>query len=268
MNKHFLFIFIFITIALEGSFLQPICAEETYSSFPSYRPVKTIDPPVIDGSLDEDVWRSAKVMIQPFISYSPLPGETLPFETHFQMTYDEENLYFAFHAFDPEPDKIKSSYTQRDKMFADDWIGFSFDALGTKQVAYELLVNPHGIQADIYDSISNGEDVAPDWVWDSAARITDDGYIVEIRLPFKSIQFASGEHVEMGIILFRKISRIGISGSWPSLNPGESGLNRHAPVILENIRKPSNLEVLPSVTLSNNRDRENPDSWSDPDTSE
>ena len=70
------------------------------------------------------------------------------------MAYDSENIYFAFHALDPEPEKIKSSFAPRDKMFADDWIGFSFDTLGTKQVAYEFLVNPHGIQADIYDSIT------------------------------------------------------------------------------------------------------------------
>jgi hypothetical protein len=268
MNKQYILFFVFLSMVFGGLSIQHSYAEERYSSFPSYSPVKTIDPPVIDGSLDEDVWQHVPVMSQPFTSYSPLHGETLPFETHFQMAYDEENLYFAFHAIDPEPDKIKSSFSQRDKMFADDWIGFSFDALGTKQVAYEFLVNPHGIQADIYDSISNGEDVAPDWVWDSAGKITDDGYIVEIRLPFKSIQFASGEHVEMGIILFRKISRIGISGSWPNLNPGESGLNRHAPVILENIGKPSNFEVLPSITFSSNRERKNPDSWHSKDTSE
>ncbi|MFC1490736.1 sugar-binding protein [Candidatus Latescibacterota bacterium] len=263
--KNKIILFTIINIML---WTMNIHAEATYSSFPSYRPERTNTPPVIDGALDDDVWSSATVMNQPFSSYSPLFGETLPFETHFQMAYDDENLYFAFHAIDPEPDKIKSSYTPRDQMFSDDWVGFSFDALGTKQVAYELMVNPHGIQADIYDSISNGEDVSPDWVWDSAARITDDGYIVEIRLPFKSIQFASGEHVEMGIILFRKISRIGISGSWPNLNPGESGLNRHAPVILENISKISNIEILPSITFSSNTERQNPESWSSPKTEE
>lgn len=74
------------------------------------------------------------------------------------MAYDDENLYFAFRCHDSEPDKIKTSITQRDNIFADDWVGISLDALGTRQTSYDLFVNPNGIQGDILTSAVSGEE--------------------------------------------------------------------------------------------------------------
>ncbi|UCH92936.1 MAG: hypothetical protein JSV88_21945 [Candidatus Aminicenantes bacterium] len=81
--------------------------------------------------------------------------------------------------YDPEPNKIKTSVTKRDNIWADDWVGLSLDTMGDGQSTYDLYVNPNGIQGDILNTRSSGEDSTPDWVWESAGKITEEGYQVE-----------------------------------------------------------------------------------------
>ena len=84
-----------------------------------------------------------------------------------------------------------------------------------------MFVNPRGVQGDILTSSSAGEQLAPDWVWDSAGRTTPEGYDAEIRLPLKSIRFKSGRDVTMGIMFWRRVSRLGQSAAFPDIQPGK-----------------------------------------------
>jgi hypothetical protein len=84
---------------------------------------------------------------------------------------------------------------------------------------------------------------------------------VEIRLPLKSIRFRSGEQVRMGVLFWRRISRLGISASWPSLPPGRSLFTRHAPFLLEDVKAPLKLELIPNLTYSWTEERSTPQRW-------
>jgi hypothetical protein len=216
--------------------------------------------PNIDGSLEDETWQDPPLE-KDFISYSPLFGEILPYKTRVWMAYDSENLYFAFQCDDPEPQKIKTSLTKRDNMLNDDWVALSLDALGTKQSAYHFFVNPNGIQGDILNSAVTGSDMAPDFVWESASRLTEKGYQVEICIPLKSISFKSGKMVKMGILFMRRISRLGLYGSWPEPKPGQQVFTTHAPLIYKGLKKTSKLELLPAVTHGNNKQRISAEEW-------
>ena len=63
------------------------------------------------------------------------------------------------------------------------------------------------------NTLAGNEDTSPDWIWDSAGRIDDKGYTVEIRLPLQTIRFAGGADLQMGILFWRRISRTGVSVS-------------------------------------------------------
>jgi hypothetical protein len=228
-------------------------------------PNKTSTPPAIDGNLEDEVWQKTQPLAKDFITYNPLYGEILPQKTVVWLAYDDKNLYFAFHCFDTEPKKIKTSITKRDSMWNDDWVGLAFDSLGNKQYSYDLFVNPNGIQGDILNSAVSGEDVSVDFVWYSAGRVTEDGYQVEIRIPLRSIRFKSGEEVRMGIYFWRRISRLGISGSWPDVIPGHGVFNIHATVVYKKLKSPLNLEILPSIVYGRNNKRKNPESWGETD---
>lgn len=227
---------------------------------PMVHVVRSDKPLKVDGNLDEEIWQKPAVETK-FDIYNPKYGDILPYKTAVWMSYDKKNLYFAMKCYDPEPNKIKTSVTQRDNIWSDDWIGLSLDAVGDGQSFYDLFVNPSGIQGDILSSMSGGEDVAPDWVWESAGKITAEGYQVEIKLPLKSIRFKSGKEVEMRILFWRRISRLGISGSWPAIKPGITRFEIMSKLKYKNLKPVTILEVLPSITYANSRDRGEDREW-------
>ena len=191
---------------------------------PDLRAIRAAAAPVIDGALDDEVWQSAPLPTGEWLSYNPLYGEAIPQKTTVWFSYDSDYLYFAFKCDDPDPSRIKTSITRRDNIFQDDWIGVSLDALGTGQMSYHMMVNPSGVQLDMLNSVAGNEDPAPDWAWDSAGRLTDTGFAVEIRLPLQSIRFKGGDEIRMGLLFWRRVSRSGMSVAWPPLDARRLGV--------------------------------------------
>ena len=109
-----------------------------------YRVPRAAVPPAIDGVLDDEVWKQAPLPSGDWVSYNPLRGDNMSpaLRTEVRIAYDDRNLYFAFHCFDNEPDKIRTTISRRDNAFNDDWIAMSLDSAGTGQTAYHLFVNP------------------------------------------------------------------------------------------------------------------------------
>jgi hypothetical protein len=229
---------------------------------PELRASPASTPPVIDGALDDEAWQQPPLPTGEFLSYDPGHGDTIPQKTTVWFAYDTNYLYVAFKCDDPEPSGIKTSITRRDNIFQDDWVGLSLDALGTGQVSYHMMINPSGIQLDMLNSVAGNEDLAPDWIWDSAGRVTDTGYVVELRLPLQSIRFKGGADSRMGILFWRRISRLGVSVSWPALAPGVWVFERHASLRFDRLDPRPVREILPSVTYSRTERLESPATFS------
>jgi len=168
-------------------------------------PDKVTGAIVIDGELSEQVWQQAP-LVKEFKTIFPTPGQPMNVGTKIWAAYDKGNLYFAVQCLDPEPDKIKTSITQRDNIFKDDNVGILLDTLGTRQSSHEFYINPSGIQMDAVNSAVSRFDVTPDFVWDSAGKITGEGYQVEVRIPLESIRYqrskGKADEVRMGHIGF------------------------------------------------------------------
>ncbi|MCX6164337.1 MAG: DUF5916 domain-containing protein [Ignavibacteriae bacterium] len=142
----------------------------------------------IDGDLSELVWKKAAK----FGNYCEVsPGEnTKPqVETEVMMYYDDDNLYFGFICYENEVTKLRSTLCERDKMFSDDFCGFFLDTYNEGRQAYELFVNPYGIQGDLMWNTPGNEDETFDMIWYSESKIYKDKWTVEIAIPFKSIRF-------------------------------------------------------------------------------
>jgi hypothetical protein len=238
---------------------SPIFAQSTPR--PEFRVIRATRPPIIDGALDDEVWQSAPVAAGEWLSYNPLHGQAIPQKTTVWLTYDADYLYFAFKCDDPDPSQIKTSITRRDNIWQDDWVGLSLDALGTGQLSYHMMVNPSGVQLDLLNSVAGNEDSAPDWRWDSAGKLTETGYAVEVRLPLQSIRFKGGDDTKMGILFFRRVSRTGVSVSWPAMDPGVWVFERHATLRFDSIAPRLAREVLPSATYSRAETRDTPTRW-------
>jgi len=210
-------------------------------------------PPKIDGVLDDELWSDEPLALDRWMSYNPLRGEPEQQRTRVWIGYDNEAIYFAFRCYDAEPDKIRTTISRRDNVWNDDWVGVSLDSSRAGQIAYHMFVNPSGIQMDALQSTN--EDTAPDWLWQSAGKVDAEGYVVEIRLPLQSIRFRGGSDVRMGMLFFRRNSRMGVSWSWPEMKPGEWVFEAQAPVAFGELKQPMLLEVIPSATVSRNEVR-------------
>jgi hypothetical protein len=240
------------------------CATAAQTSAPmEVRARRATIAPKVDGVLDDEIWSGPALPLDRWVSYNPLRGERAERQTTVWIAYDDQAIYFAFHCIDNEPDKIRTTISRRDSVWNDDWIAISLDSSRAGQVAYHMFVNPSGIQMDGLNTGSNGEDMAPDWVWQSAGRVRNDGYAVEVRLPLQSIRFRGGPDVRMGVMFFRRISRLGVSWSWPEMLPGKWVFDAHVPLLLGELHQPRLLEVIPSATFSSNQLRSTSSIWED-----
>jgi len=153
----------------------------------------------IDGKLNENIWKNAVKIPLP---YEWLPGDNIPapVKTEFMVTHDQNNLYMAFKCFDPNPDKIRAHLMDRDSIdtfIQDDHVTVLLDTFNDERRGFQFRVNPLGVQADAFFSEMEGyEDFSWDAIWDSAGKITDIGYIVEISIPFHQLRFEKNKKVQ------------------------------------------------------------------------
>jgi hypothetical protein len=202
------------------------------------------------------VWRNAS-SIEGFKTWTPDYGADMVGDTRVYTAYDEENIYFAFRCYDPDPDAIKTSITSRDNIRADDWIAINLDSFNDQQSLYVLYVNAAGIQGDTRYA-GGHEDHDFDFVWYSEGKIDEEGYTVEIRLPLSSFRHADGDSVYMGVIFERMVSRRREAGTYPPLDPaqGDNWLTQTMPMVFNDLQSQTLLELLPAATYAYSQDRE------------
>ncbi len=232
------------------SFSAPLKAEVNRE--PVY-PLRAESPPVIDGVLDDAVWQSAP-SVTGFKTWRPDYDKDASEETIVYFAYDRENLYFAFRCLDSQPDKIKSSVTSRDNSTVDDWVCVNLDTFFDQQSLHVFYCNPLGIQSDSRFE-GNQEDFSVDLVWFSHGLVNEQGYCVEIKIPFKSVRFSHKEPVQMGVIFERAISRLSEASTFPALDPvqGPNFLTQTLPLLYQDVKHYHLFEILPALTYSRNR---------------
>ena len=165
-------------------------------------------PIVVDGDLSDPGWKSA-TKVDTFFETNP--GDNVPpkVKSVAYLAYDDKYLYAAFEFFDPDPSKIRAPYGDRDDVPSyTDYGGIILDTRNDHRTGLLLLANPRGIQYDaITDDTTGNEDSSPDFYWDSAAKITKDGWVLEMRVPFSSLRYPRSDKQTWGILLYRNYPR-------------------------------------------------------------
>lgn len=225
---------------------------------PDERVVSRIEPAtsrvVVDGRLDEGAWDHALVRE---LRYEVEPGENVPppVRTEVLLTYDDHRLLAAFRAYDPRPEAIRARYTDRDQLWHDDWVGIALDTFNDERRAYEFLVNPLGVQMDaINDDIGGSYDTSWDAIWSSAGRITDDGYVVEMAIPFSQLRFPADSGPQTwGFDAFRSYPRVDRHhiGLWPRQRGSNTYLGQADKIVgFEGVRPGRQIQLAPTLTAS------------------
>lgn len=214
----------------------------------SIKAVKVECPPCIDGQLNDSCWRRA-TRLSYFTQFTPAQEAPATETTYCYIVYDDENLYFGAECRESDPSLITASVNNRDGILGDDWIMLMLDSYGDMRSAYEFIVNPFGIQTD---AIQFGEydDISWDAVWSAKGQITDDGWEVEMAIPFKAVRFSGKENQPWQFQIFRKTNHNGELSSYvPVRRIDNNVLARTAALIdLQGIRQPQSLSIMPCAT--------------------
>jgi hypothetical protein len=211
---------------------------------------KTVAP-VIDGKLDDEIWKQAAVFKDFYQTY---PGDNIapskPTEVY--MTYDEKHLYIAFKCFD-ERDKIRATVAKRDSVFGEDNVRIWLDTYDDQRRAYVLGFNPLGVQQDGIYTEGQGADFSVDIVMDSKGVIEEWGWAVEVAIPFKSLRYTAGKGKSWGFNVARNIDRFNDEfDQWYPDDRNISGfLIKFGKITgLDEIKSERTLEITPSITVS------------------
>jgi hypothetical protein len=195
-------------VVLSMSAALPVAAAEDSLRGAEIRIAAAPGPIVVDGDLSDAGWRGA-TRVDTW--YETSPGDNVPPRARSvgYLAYDDKFIYAGFEFFDPDPASIRAPYGERDGISSGtDYGGIVLDTRNDGRTGIEFLATPRGIQYDaINDDATGNEDPSPDFYWDSAARITEDGWILEIRIPFSSLRYEGGGPQTWGVMLYRNWPR-------------------------------------------------------------
>lgn len=169
--------------------------------------VRTEIPPVIDGILDDEVWKNAP-SVSDFIQFEPDKGKPASVRTVAKILYDNDYIYVAFLCYDPEPEKIELE-TRRDRlMMGVDSVTVDLDTFNDDRTMYYFRTNPLGVQHDgrVTD---NGLIADTNWdgIWKSAGARIEEGWSAEMAISFTAVKFQSGKNQTWGIQFSRYFPR-------------------------------------------------------------
>jgi hypothetical protein len=202
--------------------------------------------PDVDGRLDDEAWRQASP-IDTFIQHEPDEGKPATERTEARILCDDYALYVGIQAFDREPEQIVGLLTRRDEDSKSDWLGVSIDSFGDRRTAFTFLLNPAGVERDVYHFDDTAEDVSWDAVWEGAARIDGAGWAAELRIPFNQLRFAARRDRPWGFEVVRIIARRNEKDLWkPIARDSNRWVSEYGELAgVEGVAPSRRLELLP-----------------------
>ena len=206
--------------------------------------------PKIDGILNDAVWQSANVATD-FVQFRPEMGITLPSNqrTEVKITYDDDAIYVAAYLYD-DPKDIMKQLTARDNFGQTDFFTLVLNPNNDGQNDTNFIVFSSGVQADAISSPSIGEDFSWNAVWDSAVKINDDGWSLEMKIPYRTLRFDNQEAPTWGLQFHRQFRRFRSQYTWNPIDitKGYVGLYHGELKGLEGIEPPTRLILYPFST--------------------
>ncbi|MEQ1757408.1 MAG: DUF5916 domain-containing protein [Vicinamibacterales bacterium] len=142
----------------------------------------------LDGNLDEPVWTRA-LPAKDFIQVDPQNGMPATEPTEVRIAFDKDAFYIGVTAYDSEPTKWLGYQRRRDEFLAsDDRFMWTIDTFLDARSGYFFEMNPSGLMADALLGV-NGQNRQWDGIWNARARHTDFGWVLEIEIPFRTVNF-------------------------------------------------------------------------------
>ena len=196
----------------------------------------------------------AGVEISGFRQYAPGDGEPSIRQTKAYLSYDDKYFYAVFICKD-DPDLVRARIARRDDLIGDDAVELWLDTFHDKKRAFHFYVNPYGVQMDGQETEGLDSDYNFDTRWESDGKLTADGYVAMMAIPFKSLRFRVGPKQEWGIAVGRIIARESEFSYWPFVTQRKEGFvpQLAQAEIGDAISPGRNVQLIPYVYLNRAR---------------
>ncbi len=217
---------------------------------------------VVDGRLDEPVWQQAAELSN-FHQWMPVDGRPAEERTVVRMWYAPDAVWVGIRAYDRQPGSVHATVADRDNLGNDDQVSIYLDTFGDRRRAYVFTVNPLGQQQDGVRSeggnqaasLTGGtDDLSPDFLWQSKGMRTDSGYVVELRIPFKSLRYPTADRQAWGLNVVRETRRTGYTDTWTNVRRASASFLAQGGLMtgLHDMKRGVVVEAQPFVTASAN----------------
>lgn len=200
--------------------------------------------PKIDADLSDDAWKEIPVLSD-FRQCTPVYNIECSQRTEVRLIYDNTAIYIAAVLYDSHPDSIAKQLGLRDDDINADNFRVVFDTYNTQQDAFDFAVTASGVQMD--SRFSDGNYNA---VWESKTKITEQGWIVEIKIPYSALRFPIEDEHIWGFQVTRNIVRNGEFSQWALTPRGVNNPLQYWGLLkgIKNIKAPLRLSLTPFIT--------------------
>ncbi len=253
MRGGFCYIIVFLSLLL---FLFPglnlMAQSQSLKILKAFRVQK---PPKVDGNPGDVQWQKAESATS-FLMFNPGDGDPLPveFDTKVKVVYDDTGLYILALMNDPQPDKITRRFGLRDQPIQSDHFSVVLNPFSTPNNNYVFTVFASGSQMDSNDP--NGKDLSWNAVWKSHTAVTNQGWVVEMFIPYSALRFQNEKEQTWSIGFFRHIDRTREDYSWTYIDKTKTGdmvqfLGKLTG--LKDLKPPVRLSLYPYTSVVHNR---------------
>jgi hypothetical protein len=188
-----------------------------------------------------------------FIQKAPSDGKPASQPTDVYLGYDLANLYIVWVCWDTQPHAIRAHMTRREAVTPpeDDYVELTLDTFHDQRHGFLFDVNPVGMQADALWTEGSNADYSFDTVWDSRGRVTNNGFVIWMSIPFRSLRFHPRQGELWGVTFMRYIAHNDETDYWPRVSSSISGvLNQEGTLSgMENISPSHNMQFNPYTSF-------------------
>ncbi|MCH3883002.1 MULTISPECIES: DUF5916 domain-containing protein [Tenacibaculum] len=207
--------------------------------------------PKIDGDLNDNAWKNAPIANN-FIMMRPTNGDAEPasHKTEVKLVYDDNAIYVSAKMLAPDPSKIPAEFNNRDNIGNADFFMLMVNPNDDGQNPTMFIVTASGVQVD--SKVSNGnEDYNWNAVWESAHKITDTGWVVEIKIPYRALRFANEDVQSWGINFHREVRNLNARFTWNHIDNTQGRWTQYDGLYqnFKNIKPPTRLAFYPYASV-------------------
>jgi hypothetical protein len=202
----------------------------------------------IDGQLNESEWLSVQPATD-FVMFEPDNGRPIAFEkrTEVKILYDNDAIYVGAILYDNDQNKILKELAERDNFGISDVFGIFINGYNDGQQDFRFFVTAAGGQLDCVATEQTGEDFSWNAIWESKAKITDFGWVVEMKIPYAALRFSEEKNQTWGLNFVRELRRDRQVYTWNPVNANIGAIIQQAGILkgINEIKTPTRLFLIP-----------------------